>query len=143
MEDKLTIFLKYLSFVDPSVREYIIKRIEEQFNTSGNPYLAVCFECYKTYPCLFIYHNPFFEGDRDIVKGLLVFVDKNKVLDERVEAIFKNALIIRTYGKRTAFYIPFKYTLATMRRICGDKKLGYPSIYPVKIEEAEIFIDEE
>jgi hypothetical protein len=134
---------KFLTFISLSGEEdRLKKKIKELFYAFGNPYIAICFKCDKLYPCLFIQHNPFDEEVENTVLGLLVIVDRETQLNKNIEALFKNSTVIRTYGRKTVFYIPFKYTLATLKKVCGEKVDKIADVYPIKIEEAEIFIDE-
>jgi hypothetical protein len=140
MNNTLSSLLEKLSII--KLKKQIETEINELFYVYGSPYYVVCFKCNMIYPCIFIHHDPFSDDETNKVLGLLVFVESSSELDEKIELLFKTTKVIRSYGKRTAFYIPYKYTLSVMNRLCTRDKLRNPEIYPLKIEEAEIFLEE-
>jgi len=123
--------------------ENVKNSLDEVYYEYGSPFITVCRTCGEFYICLLIRRTPLGGEDyNDEVLGIIVFVDNTYPLDGKVELVVKKATVIRTYGKKTGFYVPREYLELIAEKLCGrpsrNERIG---VYAMKIEEATIFLD--
>lgn len=130
-------------FVGREQLEDVKNSIGEVYYEYGSPFITVCRACGEFYVCLLIRRTPLDEEVyNDEVLGIIVFVDNTYPLDNKIEHVVKKATVIRSYGKKTGFYVPREYLELIVGKLCDrpfkNERIG---VHAMKIEEAMIFLE--
>lgn len=123
----------------------IIQSIVAESVFSGIPYVEICRKCCSDYyVCVLTKVLPVDVEEYSVfATGVVIEVDKNKVVDKTIEELLSKSSTVKYHGNKVFFYIPVDYMLYIYNKLCRECSDENYEIKVVDEENTLVYLGEE